>query len=393
MNQLSIGNDNGANGGQLAVMEESRQELVRFYDSLDVETREFIQAEEQDIVMIRAHADILTGQKLARIKARLPHGQWENYLRIRWKASIRQAQNLIKKAEIYKNADSAFLESCGDYALTLLAYAPESARIEAQDRSDSGEHISAKLAKEIADRHKAEVEAAKAEADQLRRETKVSQQTITSQQEQIAQMEAERTELRSKINASLLTKQADDEAIIRQQNKFEKLNKQINELKAQIAEPQVIEKVIEKEVEKIIEKVPDDYGKVKADLLVEQEKSEKIRREIEEANKKLEATKQKLEKAKKDAEFYEKHRNLAEERLQQTIKELTGLTDEGKILRKSRDLFMNAYKAVDNAITSLKIRGQVHATEQITKYASLIKEDIEKFLSVDKVIDLEALDE
>ncbi|MEW5805039.1 MAG: DUF3102 domain-containing protein, partial [bacterium] len=186
------------------VSEELRQELVRFYDNLDSETREFIQAEERDIVITRAYADIVTGQKLARIKAKLPHGQWLPYLKLRWNASERQAQTLIKIGETFKYELSSDLKNYDPTALKFLAYAPESARLEAKESADSGEHISAKLAKEITERHKAELavkeaesEAAKAEAEAAKRETASKQQAITSLEDRIASLEADRTRLRS----------------------------------------------------------------------------------------------------------------------------------------------------------------------------------------------------
>ena len=245
------------------ITEESRQELARFYDSLDPETREFIKAEEQDIVIVRAYADIVTGQKLAKIKARLPHGQWRNYLGLRWNASEVTAQRLMKVAESFKNVVATDLANYDPTALRLLAYAPESARLEAQERHDSGEHISAKLAKEIADRHKAELEATK----------KAAQQTITTLEEQIKALENERTRLRAEHNRAILTKQADDACIIRQQEfgeekerQIEELTLQIEKLKAEAAQPQVIEKEIEKVVEVEVVKAPDDYEQLKAEV-------------------------------------------------------------------------------------------------------------------------------
>ena len=108
---------------------------------------------------------------------------------------------------------------------------------------DSGEHISAKLAKEIAERHKAEAEASEEEAAS-------KQQTITTLEDQIKSLEGERTKLRAEHNRAILTKQADDQCIIRQEEFVEKLNRQIEELKAKVAQPQVIEKEVEKVVEK-----------------------------------------------------------------------------------------------------------------------------------------------
>ena len=213
-------------------------------------------------MIVRAYADIVTGQKLAKIKARLPHGQWRNYLRLRWNASEVTAQRLMKVAESFKSVATTDLANYDPTALRLLAYAPESARQEAQERHDSGEYISAKLAKEITDRHKAELEATK----------KAAQQTITTLEEQIKALENERSRLRAENNRAILTKQADDACIIRQEAAFEKLTHQLEELKAKAAQPQVIEKKVEKIVEVEVVKTPDDYEQLKAEVAALKEK-------------------------------------------------------------------------------------------------------------------------
>ena len=174
-------------------------------------------------------------------------------------------------------------------AIYLLAApsVPESARQEAQELHDSGEHISAKLAKEIADRHKAEAEAAK-------REAASKQQTITTLEEQIKSLENERTRLRAEHNRAILTKQADDACIIRQQEfgeekerQIEELTRQIEKLKAEAAQPQVIEKEVKVEVEKRIEVIPEDYDVLKVEVNTLKEKLDTTFQELDKVTKKL----------------------------------------------------------------------------------------------------------
>ncbi|MBU0907857.1 MAG: hypothetical protein KKE05_06905, partial [Nanoarchaeota archaeon] len=90
--------------------------------------------------------------------------------------------------------------------------------------------------------------------------------------DQIASLEADRTRLRKENDQVIRTKSADDACIIRQQEKFEELNRQIEELKAKVAQPQVIREEVKVEVEKRIDVIPEDYEQLKTEVNTLKEK-------------------------------------------------------------------------------------------------------------------------
>jgi len=207
-------------------MEKTRQLALFDYGTLDHDTRSFIQtktAEIRILVKQTAQGIIDIGQRLIEVRDRLEHGQFLQWI---------ETETEIGKSTAYRFMDVAEkLPTVGslDFSpkvLYLLASAstPEPAREEALSLAESGEKITPAKAHKIIAKHKAEAEAAK-------QEVKEKQQTITTLQDQIASLESNLTRVRREHAQMLLTKQVDDQDIIRQQNLVEKLEAQIEELK------------------------------------------------------------------------------------------------------------------------------------------------------------------
>ena len=263
-------------------MDKQRQLALFDYSTLDHDTRSFVQTKTAEIrILIKQTAQgiIDIGQRLIEVRDKLEHGQFLQWI---------ETETEIGKSSDYRFMDVAEkLPTVGslDFSpkvLYLLASAstPEPAREEALCLAESGEKITPAKAQEIIAKHKAEAEAAK-------QEVKEKQQTITTLQDQIASLESNLTRVRREHAQMLLTKQVDDRDIIRQQNLVEKLEAQIEELKAKASQPQVIEKEVKVEVEKRIEVIPEDYDVLKVEVNTLREKLETSFKELDKVTKKL----------------------------------------------------------------------------------------------------------
>jgi hypothetical protein len=267
-------------------MNEPRQLALFDYGTLDHDTRSFLQtktAEIRILVKQTAQGVIDIGQRLLEVRDRLEHGQFLHWIETEfgWKKST--AYNLINVASNFQPVGNFDFSPKVLYLLAAPSV-PEEARQEALCLAESGEKITPAKAQEIIAKHKAEAEAAK-------QEVKEKQQTITSLQDQIASLESNLTRVRREHAQMLLTKQVDDRDIIRQQNLVEKLEAQIEELKAKAVQPQVIEieKEVEKivEVEKLIEVVPEDYDVLKVEVNTLKDKLQTTFKELDKVTKKL----------------------------------------------------------------------------------------------------------
>ena len=208
-------------------MNEPRQLALFDYGTLDHDTRSFLQtktAEIRILVKQTAQGVIDIGQRLLEVRDRLEHGQFLHWIETEfgWKKST--AYNLINVASNFQPVGNFDFSPKVLYLLAAPSV-PEEARQEALCLAESGEKITPAKAQEIIAKHKAEAEAAK-------QEVKEKQQTITTLQDQIASLESNLTRVRREHAQMLLTKQVDDRDIIRQQNLVEKLEAQIEELKA-----------------------------------------------------------------------------------------------------------------------------------------------------------------
>jgi hypothetical protein len=95
---------------------------------------------------------IEVGQELIVVKAALPHGKFGPWLRAEFAWTERTAQNFINVAERFGPKSEIISDLMIDpTAAYLLAApsAPDEARQAAVERAEAGEHITAKVAKEI----------------------------------------------------------------------------------------------------------------------------------------------------------------------------------------------------------------------------------------------------
>src|SRR5262249_4086283 len=86
---------------------------------LDAETRQFIEQTAEDLhgLMRRTAANVIRiGEALLRVKARLPHGQFERWLHAEFAMTDRQARRLMNVAERF----AAVSDSMSDFPVTVL---------------------------------------------------------------------------------------------------------------------------------------------------------------------------------------------------------------------------------------------------------------------------------
>jgi phage N-6-adenine-methyltransferase len=139
------------------------QQLALFnYASLDAETCTMVQKRtfEIKLLMRRTAQDIIEiGLKLIEVKAKLGHGNFENWLKTEFDWTQMTASRFMNVAEHFKTNNLLDLK-IGPSALYLLASpsTPEFAREEALNRAEIGETITYTTAREIVDWHKGQAE-------------------------------------------------------------------------------------------------------------------------------------------------------------------------------------------------------------------------------------------
>jgi len=369
-------------------MNEPRQLALFDYGTLDHDTRSFLQtktAEIRILVKQTAQGVIDIGQRLLEVRDRLEHGQFLHWIETEfgWKKST--AYNLINVASNFQQVGNFDFSPKVLYLLAAPSV-PEEARQEALSLAESGERITHQKAQEIIAKHKAEAEAAK-------REAASKQQTITTLEDQIKALENERTRLRAEHNRAILTKQADDACIIRQQEfgeekerQIEELNRQIEKLKAKAAQPhviekeveKVIEKVIEKEVEKVVEvvKAPDDYEQLKTEVATLKEK--------------LKTTRQKS--GEELSQYQESVANLTK-RLAQKEEALASFDVEQKQMKALRKLneSHHSFREAVNLLTSQHL-GNPRLKETINAYLQDFIKDFNTFSEQVNTIDADLME-
>lgn len=239
---------------------EDKQLALFDYGTLDLDTRSFVQtktAEIRILVKQTAQGIIEIGQRLIEVKERLKYqgSGFDGWLQLEFDWSRSTAYNFMNVAS--KCPTVGHLDF-SPKVLYLLASpsAPEEARQEALTLAESGEKITHAKAQELVAKYKAEAEAAKQE----------KQQAIVSLEDRITNLEHERSAIAKERDQARHYKSADDQLIIRQDTMIEKLNQQIAELKAQVVQPQTIEKEVRVEVEKRVEVIPEDYDVLKVDV-------------------------------------------------------------------------------------------------------------------------------
>jgi DNA repair exonuclease SbcCD ATPase subunit len=357
-------------------MDESKQLALFDYGTLDLDTRSFVQtktAEIRILVKQTAQGIIEIGQRLIEVKEKLGHGNWLPWLEGEFGWNEQTARNFMNVARNFPQIQNNFGFQLRALYLLSAPSTPESAREEALSLAESGEKISHAKAQEIIAKHKAEAEAAK-------NELKIKQQVLTTLEDQINSLEAERTKLRAEHNRAILTKQADDACIIRQEEIVEKLNQQIEELKAKVAQPQVIEKEVEKviEVEKVVEvvKAPDDY--------------EQLKSETEYLKGKLNTARQKA--GEELAEYQNRIKDLSvnlakkEEMLKSFDSEQKQFKALGK-LNEGLNCLNNAYGLLGGEIIN-----QPRIKDTINNYLQTYQQILTKFLDKNNTIDTEAIE-
>jgi hypothetical protein len=128
------------------------------YSALELEQRVVVQqrtSEIKGLIQRNAQNTIEIGQKLIEVKARLGHGNWQEWLKAEFDWSRETAARLMHVAQIF-DQNPQFVDFAPS-ALYLLAApsTPESAREEAIALAESGERVTHAKAKEIVNEHKA----------------------------------------------------------------------------------------------------------------------------------------------------------------------------------------------------------------------------------------------
>jgi hypothetical protein len=101
---------------------------------------------------IRNKSGVEIGLDLMQMKEKLGHGQFGGWIELEFDMSVRSAQVIMGIAKTFKNAESAFLNFPRQVLLELShAPDPQEALEEANERKESGETLTAKQAKEIAE--------------------------------------------------------------------------------------------------------------------------------------------------------------------------------------------------------------------------------------------------
>jgi len=290
--------------------------------------------------------------------------------------SRRYGCGLLKVYENFKSsAPGALIPNFDSSAIRLLSESSESAREEAFERAELGEDITKSKAQEIISRHKAEAEAAKREAAEAKKESSSKQQAITSLEDQIISLEADRTRLRKENDQVIRNKSADDAAIIRQEENYRKVTKELEELRAKVAQPQVIEKEVKVEVEKRIEVIPEDYDVLKV--------------EVNTLKEKLKTSKQ---KSGEELSQYQRRVNDLSKRLAQKEEALASFDVEQKQLKAFRKLsegqncILEAMRLLEGSYLS-----QPRLQETIIEHLKAIQKNIDKFHDLVGTIDLEVI--
>ncbi len=348
----------------------NKQPLALFdYETLDLDTRSFVQTKTTEIrILVKQTAQgiIEIGQRLIEVKERLPHGEFLPWIRDEFGWSRETAHRFIHVAENFPQ-----IAHCVQFqmrALYLLASpsTPESARDEALTLAESGERITHQAAQEIIAKHKAEAEAAKTEAKAAQKEIIVKQQAITELTTERLRMVQERDRFR-------LTKQDDDQCIVRLDNKVNELNQQIEQSKTQVVEPRVIMQEVRVEIEKRIEVVPEDYEQLKEAVVSLKEKLKTSRQKSgEELSQYQAGIKELTDKLAKKEEL------LASFDVEQ--KQL-------KALRKLKESHSN-FREASNLLTSQHL-SNLQLKETINTYLQDFVKDFNKFLEKVNTIDID----
>lgn len=124
------------------------------YETLEIETREFVKAKELSIKARTSQTIWENGRDLLEVKERLEHGQFQKWVEGNFPWSLPTAERMIQVAERFENRQ---IDDFSKSVLYLLAApsTPESARQEAIEKAEAGESITHKQAKELVDAHKA----------------------------------------------------------------------------------------------------------------------------------------------------------------------------------------------------------------------------------------------
>jgi len=348
-------------------MTESRQLALFDYGTLDLDTRSFVQTKTAEIrILIKQTAQgiIEIGQRLIEVKERLGYGNFDSWVKGEFDWSRSTAYRFISVAESCPTVGQLDFSPKALYLLAAPS-TPESAREEALTLAESGERVTYHKAQELVAKHKSELEATK----------KAAQQTITTLEEQIKALENERSRLRAENNRAILTKQADDACIIRQEEAFEKLTHQLEELKAKAAQPQVIEKEVEKIVEIEVVKTPDDYEQLKAEVAALKEKLKTSR-----------------QKAGEELSHYQQRVDNLTKRLAQKEEALASFDMEQKQMKALRKVsegencILEAMRLLEGSYLS-----QPGLQETIIRYIESIRNILDRFADQAGVIDSEVV--
>lgn len=135
------------------------------YDQLDMPTGNTVRGA---AIEIKAHAErakvsmIAIGQKLAEVKALLPHGQFEDWCQVEFDMSQRTAQRMMAAAEVFgdKSDTVSLLSDSAMYMLSAPSV-PEAARIEVIEQAqETGTSPTKAEVQAVLDKHKPDEELA-----------------------------------------------------------------------------------------------------------------------------------------------------------------------------------------------------------------------------------------
>lgn len=127
------------------------------YGSLDSDTAQFVQEQTNEIKgLFRQSVEnvLAIGRNLLKVKERLVHGQWLNWLEAEFDWTDRTALNFMNVAQQFKSENISDLNIAAS-ALYMLAApsTPSEAREEAITRAQAGERITVSAARDLRDKY------------------------------------------------------------------------------------------------------------------------------------------------------------------------------------------------------------------------------------------------
>jgi Protein of unknown function (DUF3102) len=164
------------------------------YGSLPAEIRSEAKSAADEIKSLMRHTIVDVGAALARIKERIPHGQWAKWLLAEFGLTQRSAQNYMAAAGLVaKNETVSVLQPKTLYLLASPSI-PEAIRQTVIERFDAGEPMADRAIKEIIGKARIELREVQRRAEEVARDATLSPRARRSRAQRQAEREREEQE-------------------------------------------------------------------------------------------------------------------------------------------------------------------------------------------------------